>query len=241
MAELSAIQRANAIPLITLEAWQPSAGTNQPQFAFARLLSGAFDTDLHRWGAELAQWGRPILLRFAQEMNGTWYPWSIGVNGNSTRSFRAAWSHVHAIVKEHAPNVRFVWAPNVVGEGIRDFTDCYPGAHLVDYLGLDGYNWGAIPGHRWRSAHELFSASIATLMALDANSPIILTEVGCADGDYPSHKAQWIRDFFTLIESNERVSGFLWFQMDKERNWRFNSTRASTYAFREGLAGWASR
>ncbi len=105
-------------------------------------------------------------------------------------------------------------------------------------LGLDGYNWGEAPGHHWQPAADLFVPSLETLRALDATHPILLTEVGCADGLTAQDKASWIRDFFSIVDNQSRVEGFVWFQMDKERDWRFNSTTASTAAFRAGVAGW---
>ncbi|MDV6314716.1 hypothetical protein R3Q15_23080, partial [Gordonia amicalis] len=53
-------------------------------------------------------------------------------------------------------------------------------------------------------------------------------------------KAQWIADFFRVIGDCPDVLGFLWFQMDKERDWRFNTTPASTQSFRDELAQWMS-
>ena len=43
------------------------------------------------------EWGHPFFLRFDWEMNGFWFPWSEGVNGNKPGEFVAAWRHVHDI------------------------------------------------------------------------------------------------------------------------------------------------
>lgn len=233
---LDLIRNSGATPILTLEPWDPTKGRDQSLYSLASIAAGQHDPDLSRWGTQLSAWPYPILLRFAQEMNGTWYPWSIGVNGNTSEDYRAAWSRMHSVISGQAPEVRFVWAPNAITEGTRDFTDCYPGAEVVDYLGLDGYNWGPIPGHQWQSAAKLFSNSLEALGRL--RQPILISEVGCADGPTPSLKAQWITDFFAIIESHPAVAGFVWFQMDKERDWRFNSTSASTTSFRNGLDHW---
>ncbi|WP_249145105.1 glycoside hydrolase family 26 protein [Gordonia sp. SCSIO 19800] len=235
---LDAVREQQIAPMLTLEPWRPGGGTVQPEYSLAALVEGRHDADLTRWADQLGSWGHHILLRFAQEMNGPWYPWSIGVGRNTESEYRAAWSRMHRIVREMAPNVRFVWAPNAITEGTSDFGGCYPGADEVDYLGLDGYNFGASPGHTWQSADKLFSRSIAELERLDPLLPILVTEVGCAEGETPESKAAWIRDFFAVMENSQRIEGFLWFQMDKECDWRFNSTPTSTQAFRDGLAGW---
>ncbi|GAA12145.1 putative endoglucanase [Gordonia alkanivorans NBRC 16433] len=240
VATLNRIRGSEATPILTLEPWDPDKGRDQSVWSLATIAAGQHDSDLSRWGADLASWQYPILLRFAQEMNGTWYPWSIGTSQNTPYDYRAAWSRMHSIISKQAPQVRFVWAPNAITEGTRDFTDCYPGDDVVDYLGLDGYNWGQSPGHQWQSAHKLFSESLEALSKLSPNRPTLITEVGCADGNTPNLKAEWITDFFHVIESAPDVLGFVWFQMDKERDWRLNSTRASTLSFRNGLEQWIS-
>ncbi|AFA72168.1 putative endoglucanase [Gordonia polyisoprenivorans VH2] len=236
IAELDAIVAFGATPLLTLEPWRPDGGTVQPDYTLARIASGAFDTDLARWGTELASWGKPLLLRFAQEMNGTWYPWAIGVNGNTASDYRAAWTRMRSEILGRHSATRLVWAPNALTMGTNPFGDAYPGADQIDVLGLDGYNWGEVPGHHWQSPADLFLPSFDALRSIDGTHPILVTEVATADGSSPDDKASWIRDFCTIIRQQARVEGFAWFQMDKERDWRFNSTAASTAAFRAGLA-----
>ena len=47
-------------------------------------------------------------------MNGSWFPWSEGVNGNRAGEYVAAWRHVHDIFTAvGATNVTWVWCPNV--------------------------------------------------------------------------------------------------------------------------------
>jgi len=236
-ADLDAIAASGAVPLLTLEPWNPVGGTVQPLFSLARIASGVFDGELRKWASSLSSWGKPVLLRFAQEMNGTWYPWSIGVSGNTADQYLAAWLRMHSIFDDaHADNVRFVWTPNVLTTGTTDFTAAFPGHDHVDYLGLDGYNWGDGAGHRWQWPEELFADSLSALARLDSDHPILVTEVASADGATPDAKADWIRRFFGIVEATDRLEAALWFQTDKERDWRFNSTPQSLNAFRESTA-----
>ncbi|MAU81475.1 MAG: endoglucanase [Gordonia sp.] len=237
IADLDAIVEAGAGPLLSLEPWQPDGGIEQPRYALSRIASGDFDDDFRRWATQLVDWGKPILLRFAQEMNGTWYPWAIGIGGNTAAGYRAAWNRMWRIFDDvGADNVRFVWAPNALTAATTDFADAYPGHGVVDYLAVDGYNWGEAPGHHWQSARDLFPPSLSRLREVGGNQPLLITEVGCADGPSPEAKADWIADFFTIVDAEPRLEALLWFQTDKERDWRFNTTPASTAAFRQGLA-----
>ncbi|MDT0223421.1 glycosyl hydrolase [Gordonia sp. AC31] len=202
-------------------------------------MNGNIDHHLQRWGRGLAAWGKPILVRIAHEMNGDWYPWSIGVDRNTTAEYRAAFRRMRTIIKgEGAHQASFVWSPNVLSEGTRGFMDCYPGDDVVDYVGLDGYNWGDTPGHQWQSVRTLFPRSLSLLRQVAPTRPVLITEVGCANGSTAEDKSRWISDFFSFLEQHQSVLGFVWFQTDKERDWRINSTPASTQAFRDGLANW---
>ncbi|MDH3022477.1 glycosyl hydrolase [Gordonia alkanivorans] len=241
IAEMNLISQVSATPLLSLEPWVHHRDGRYPVSPLAQIADGKMDADLRRWGRQLSAWGEPVFLRFAQEMNGDWYPWSVGVHGNTPAEYREAFRRMRKIIEgEGASSVSFVWAPNVITEGTSDFSDSYPGTDVVDCLGLDGYNWGVSPGHRWQSADKLFSSSLDALARLSPGRPILITEVGCADGATPNLKAEWIADFFRVIESAPNVLGFVWFQMDKERDWRFNSSPASTESFRNGLAQWVS-
>lgn len=71
-AALTEIADAGMTPLLTLEPWVPAGGVDQPGYALARIAAGDHDAALNRWASEVAAWGRPVLLRFAHEMNGTW-------------------------------------------------------------------------------------------------------------------------------------------------------------------------
>ena len=62
------------------------------------MISGKYDSYIPQNVAEDARdWGHPFFLRFDWEMNGNWFPWSEGVNGNQSGEFVAAWRHVHDI------------------------------------------------------------------------------------------------------------------------------------------------
>lgn len=235
LADLDRILAAGATPVITIEPWDPTAGVDQPEFALRRIADGAFDADLRRWAEDLSRWGHPAIIRFAHEMNGDWYPWGISVNGNSAEDYRNAWRHMHDILST-ADGLTFLWAPMTEVAGIGAFTDAFPGAEFVDHLGVDGYNWGDDGVHAWASPEYIFADSLRQLRELDDDLPILLAEIGSAEDSDPQRKSRWITEFLSLATTSDRVEGFLWFQTNKERDWRFNSSPQSALAFRSGLA-----
>jgi mannan endo-1,4-beta-mannosidase len=52
--------------------------------------------------------------------------------------------------------------------------------------------------------------------------PLIVAEVGCAEvgGD----KAGWVTDFVRWLAEDGRANGFIWFEHDKETDWRMSSS-----------------
>jgi hypothetical protein len=236
--ELTSITNFGAVPILTLEPWQPDGGPVQPDFTLAAIAGGAFDVELDAWARNLAEWNQKMLLRFAHEMNSGLYPWSVGVNGNSAADFVAAWKHVRdRFQRAGASNVSFLWAPNSPYDGATSMAEVYPGTDAVDVLGLDGYNWGDGDGHTWRTPEQIFGAGLDELRKLDPVHPIVVTETASVEGPVSgTDKAAWIRTLVDYLSRQDRVTGFVWFQMNKERDWRFNSSQAAQDAFRQALA-----
>ncbi len=116
-------------------------------------------------------------------MNGGWFPWSEGVNGNKSGEFVTAWRHVHDIFTSvGATNVTWVWCPNI--DPTNDFQNLeslYPGDEYVDWTGLDGYNWGTNPAKpdRWRSFDQLYKSTYDTIVkAVAPSKPLMISEIG---------------------------------------------------------------
>ncbi len=236
--ELESIVAAGATPILTLEPWRPGMGPNQPAYALWRFPAGEFDAQLDTWARNLGEWGKPVIVRFGHEMNSDHYPWSVGVNGNTAADFVGAWKHVRTRFEmAGAGNVSFMWCPDAPYEGAGDMSVAFPGTDTVDVLGLDGYNWGAGDGHYWREPADIFAAGLDQLRGLDATHSIIVGETASVEGPQSgTDKARWISDLFDFLAHQERVTGVIWFQMVKERDWRFNSTPDSQQAFHDQLA-----
>ena len=78
------------------------------------MIAGRYDEYIREFAEEARAWGHPFFLRFNWEMNGDWFPWSEGVNGNPSGEYVAAWRHVHDIFAAvGATNVTWVWCPFV--------------------------------------------------------------------------------------------------------------------------------
>lgn len=231
LATMQGLASRAIVPLVTVEPWDSSSATD-PRYSLANIVRGDFDA----WfaaGADTARsYGRPFYLRFAPEMNGRWAPWEAGVNGNTAQQYIDAWRHVHAIFASRgATNVRWVWGPNVFGGGSAvDFTPYYPGSDVVDVLALDGYNWGS--ADVWQTYSQVFGPSYDALCKLDATKPVMIAETASAESG--GDKAAWITSAYTreIAARTPRVKVVVWFDVNKETDWRVESSTRSLDAYR---------
>ncbi len=194
--------------------------------------SGRWDQLLRRHARRCREFGSPIYLRWAAEFNGDWNPCYGRPN-----EFVAAWRHLVGTFRSAgATNVRWVWCPFAV-QGARrqadDWRAYYPGDRYVDWVGMDGYNWGtARPWSRWQSFREIFAPLYADYVR---RRPLMICEVASAElgGD----KAAWIRDMGRDLAGRfGKVRAVAWFHTNKETDWRVNSSNASLEAFRSVVA-----
>ncbi len=223
-----------AVPMIT---WEPRLDSQNPVdqsgYAPARIAAGAYDPYIRRAAREAAAFGQPFFLRFAHEMNGSWYQWGANVDGNTPEDYIAMWRHVVAIFREEgATNVRWVWSPNVYGSGgVKPFAPYYPGNRWVDFVALDGYNWGSTEPPGWQSFAKIFGLSYSALAAL-TTKPMMIAETASAEAG--GDKASWTREILTVLPAQmPRVRALVWFDQDKETDWRIDSSPATNQAFRE--------
>ena len=235
ITEMNAVRARGAVPLVTWEPWLWGGGVDQPAYSLARITAGDFDAHIAQWGQALAAWGYPVQLRFAHEMNGNWYPWAESVNGNHPGDYVQAWRHVHDVIAaQGATNVSWVWSPNVPYYGSTDLAGLYPGAGYVDVVALDGYNWGTSASwSAWISPQDLFAPGLAQLRSLAPGVPILIAET--ASSEAGGDKAAWNSALVSYLAAQPDVMGFVWFDIQKETDWRINSSTTSAAAFKNAL------
>lgn len=235
-AMLDAVADRGATPIITWAPRDPDRGRNQREYSLQKIINGRYDPYIRQWARGAAAWGDPLYLRFAHEMNSSFFPWGVGVNGNSGADYVAAWRHIHDIfVQEGATNVRWVWSPLAdVPTSRAVLEQMYPGDDYVDWLALDGYNWGTegLALAEWRTVGEIFGPFYDVLTSI-SDKPVMIAEVASAEAG--GSKADWIEE--GLLEDVPtrlpRVRAVVWFSSNKLMDWRVNSSPESLEAYSE--------
>ena len=225
---LDQIEALGALPEVTWEPWDYHRGTNQGHYALSRIIAGDFDGYIRSWARGAAAWGKPLMLRFAQEMNGNWYPWGAAVNGNSPGEYVQAYRHIHKLFTSvGATNVIWVWSPNILYPGGVSLSSVYPGNAYVNWIGVDGYNWGTSVPKRggWRSPSNVFVPTLNILKRLAPSKPIMIAET--ASAEQGGSKADWIKDLFTLLHHYPDVKAVAWL------NYRQRGDQLADHQFEE--------
>ncbi|MER5862583.1 glycosyl hydrolase [Kitasatospora sp. NPDC002040] len=225
--------RLGGVPLLTWEPWSGGdKAVDQPEFALAKIAAGAHDGYVKRFAQAVKKAGRPVVLRFAHEMNEPWYTWSEDRNGNRRGDYIAAWRHVHDVFEQQGvTNVVWFWCPDLQSPEKSPLSRYFPGDDYVDWIGTEAYSTDGET-----TAEQLLGATYRELVAL-SDKPLFIGEAGVRP---TAVKPALIRDFFSWLSKHPRVIGFVWFQFsdaDGSRyDWRFTTSPEAQRGFQDGLA-----
>jgi hypothetical protein len=163
---------------VEMEPWNCGSCASGSVPEMTDIASGGYDGYLTSFGQAIKAFGHPVLVTFAHEMNGGWYPWGYGGTEQTTPAqWISAWDHVVTVVNAQAPGlVTWVWAPNVE-LGATSIAQYWPGAQYVGEVGLDGYL--SFDSATYQSE---FGQTVADVRAI-TDLPIWITETGVNQDD----------------------------------------------------------
>ncbi|MET7420029.1 cellulose binding domain-containing protein [Dactylosporangium sp. NPDC005555] len=240
-AEARALWNQGVVLHYTWEPWNTALGVSDPnQIHLQDIISGRWDSYIKARGAEFAAVGAPIMVRWGHEFNGNWYPWGIVNNNSNPALYVSAYRRVHdLVVAAGATNVQWIWCfgnGSVPEASYNDPAQSYPGDAYVDWVGIDGYNWGYGPswdptGNHWTNFESMFAGSYTKARTIAPRRPVMIAEVGSSEDG--GNKAQWINDMSTALQSGRYpdLKLLAYFDQDKEERWSGTSSSATQTAF----------
>jgi hypothetical protein len=207
-----------------------------------------------------------LYLRFAHEMNGTgWYNWQVGGSCGvaSPANYAQGFNHVASVLKAHSTHILMVWAVN---DGpTNNIANFYPsGCDIMGFdaynfgpnTSIAGVSAGGASS-TWADASPLDAPAYAALVAIDPDKPIWICETSTEEpsaawdpttydpAGFPNNvtiaaqtahdKGDWVAKFLAETDM-PRVAMVVWFDIQKERDWLFDSSASSTAAFYAGFA-----
>jgi hypothetical protein len=235
-----------SVPHITWEPWV--VGFPYP---LDGIIGGLYDTYIIGYAVQTKNWGKPLFLRPGHEMNGDWYPWGGKNNGGSTLNgygdpakadgperFVAAFRHVrHLFDSVGVRNVSWVWCPNNGSSPNETWNrpeNYYPGNDVVDWIGIDLYNWGSTQTWSYWTSYFNLLKDVYNLFKTYGKPMMIAEYASAEDG---GSKAQWISDAYLYTKAVfPQIKAITWFNINKETDWRINSTPAALQAYQTAIS-----
>jgi len=209
------IHAAGSVPFIRLMARDGWRATGpDPRYTLQRIIDGDFDNELIDWGRAAASWGKPLLVEFGTEVNGSWFPWNGQWNGAGRKDgfgdpakadgperFRAAYRHVRDVIEAGGAR-NLTWFFHVDDNSLparrwNSIAAYYPGDGYVDWVGVSVY--GPLTADEpWAPGFAKAMGRVYPRLVALSGKPIALLEFGSRQG---SRKAGWFRQALKTIAS----------------------------------------
>jgi len=205
--------------------WEPATWTNVPNrmindFPLDKIAEGLFDKYIEKWAVEAKKIKKEIWLSFGHEMNGQWYHWA-----KKREQYKKTFLHIYNVFKRlNVSNVRWVFCVNNYP---LDYMSYFPQVLRKDkkiIIGLDGYNAEGVWGLRWKPFKQIFDKPYKYVSRNFMDHQLIIAEMGC--GEIGGDKQLWINDaFISLKKKFNKISALIWFNINKEADWRIGNFR----------------
>src|SRR5438445_13692489 len=262
---LNVIWQHRSLPLVFWSPWDRpyEQNTGPDRFNLNSIIAGAWDKYIDDWANAAKAFGKPMIVVFANEMNGDWFPWSGTYYGGNRpanedktkwqgpETFKAAYRHVVDRVRARgASNIKWMFHTNNYSYPLETWNfapSYYPGSDYVDWLGLSVY------GQQYKDEPNPDIPSLVDwpyeeMCKLDVKKTVMIAE--WATGEFPYDvnepgmwKPAWIKQGLELFRTRyPRVKAAVysherWQNPDGSySNLRVNSSVESLNAYRAGVA-----
>ncbi len=208
-AQITADHKVGATTLVVLEPQKQN---------LKKLAGGKYDAYLKRWAAADKKLDLPLILSFAPEANGNWYPW--GKGHISAALYRKLYQHVHdVLLKDGAQHVTWLWQVDRSSPRTEALAPLFPGKAYVSEIGLDGQLSVNFP-----TFVREFGPTLRQVRAF-TKLPVLLSEVGIEPGSTAPKK---IDDLFGSAR-RQSLTALVLFDVGR---WNFDSNLAALKAIR---------
>lgn len=209
---------SGALPFI---AWEPY------KTPLKDIAAGKYDDYVKRYAAAVRNTNIPVAISFAHEFNGTWYDW--GTKTTTAAEFVAAYTHLHDVFTSlGVGQVIWVWSPNSINPvptvALKPY---YPGDNYVDWVGIVAYYTHLEAG----TFDTLYTPTLNQVRTF-TQKPWIIAETGSEPG---ARKPSDIYNLAANVMKRPDCLGFIWFNLNKEVDWRIESDPQSQNAFKQAV------
>lgn len=233
-ANLELIWRHGSVPLVYWSPWDRPYDEDQgpDKFSLVNIAAGKWDAYIDHWGDAARAFHHPMMVSFANEMNGEWFPWSgmfYGVdkqipNTNPPKYvapevFKAAYRRIVDRVRARgASNVVWVFhsmnysMPQSMGsvypaaQEWNKTAQYYPGSKYVDWLGMSVYGQQYLEDN-WSPFEPLLDWPYTEITQIDPTKPVMLAEWGIGEFPQFGSKSGFITEAFEVMKRYPKIKG----------------------------------
>ena len=220
-ASVKALQARGITPMIWWVFVDPKNPYGNRRYGqYRKINMGVHDAYIKDWARAAKIVGRetkkPVIIRFAHEADGTWFPWSISLFQNSPTKFKNAWVRLwnkfnKVGAKKH---VRWLWSP------IKPQKINYPGDKYVDYVGLTLLNPGKTATKSWKTPKVVLDRKVGLSLKV-TQKPIIAAEVGT--GYKGGDKGNWVETLYKRAYwKHPKVKAMVYLETTNGPDWRLH-------------------
>ena len=216
----TAAARTGAVVLVHMEPWHQT---------MAAIAAGNSDRYLRQFAAAVRHYGGHVVISFAPEADGRWYPW--GWHHATPARWVAAWRHVVTVFRQSgATNVTWLWVMSGHSRATGLVRRWWPGHNYVDWIGVDGYYFRHADTFR-----SVIGNTVRNIRKF-SRKPILLSEIGI--GPRAGQTAK-IPGLFAGMR-RDHLLGLLYFDVNQHQgvyhqDWQLDDHPAAVAAFRAGV------
>jgi len=201
----STVHVSAAVPMLSIPGWDPFGA-----YDMAKAASGAYDNYYKSMATALAKGPAPVLsVRFGWEMNGNWYPWSVGGPGGTNSShanYIATFVRMANIFRSTIPGVKIEFCTNYAYNSVYSNAsgtplDYWPGKQYVDIVSMDFYQKNN--GGEWTNTQSngKFNLDWLVSFAKSQGVKVGISEWGASNDDsaFITSAAQWMNSLGDLF------------------------------------------
>lgn len=255
--------KANVIPYIRIMPWSQAkaqATGSDPIFSMDNFLSGQHDDKLKAYAQATKAVNSHVIIEFAPEVNGDWFPWNGKWNGGSRtkrygdpawpdgpEKFRDVYRNIITLFKnEGVKNVTWIfhvdtaWLPRSSWNQAYYY---YPGDDYIDWIGLSVFG-AQLPHHQWTLFGPKLESFTEQLNKISTTKPVMITEFGAIENkNSKSYKKNFIQQALQSIEDGQfpRVKAINYWHSsgwlsDGTASFRIDSSPEALEAYRTHMA-----
>ncbi len=210
------------VPVVHIRPWSVKTKFlgEDARYSLQRIIDGRFDNELRVYARAVKDHLGPVMISFAPEANGEWYPWSGSFAGagvttsygdrtvaDGPERYRDAYRHLINIFRsERVENATWVFhvssgsAPVAAWNNLAAY---YPGNDYIDWLAVSVYS-AQVASDYWYDFTAGLDAPYSELALLSPDKPIAVLEYGTIeDRQSPFRKSDWMTAALTSVKGGQ--------------------------------------